>query len=67
MGVFIEHCNGRFPLYFSPYQVALLPVTEDSHLEYCNELVKEMRKRFRNELQVDVIPPDLYALPISDN
>ena len=67
MGVFIEHCNGRFPLYFSPYQVALLPVAEDSHLEYCNELVKEMRKRFRNELQVDVSPPDLYALSISDN
>ena len=67
MGVFIEHCNARFPLYFSPYQVSLLPVGEDSHMEYCNELVREMRKQFRNELQVDVIPPDLYGLSICDN
>ena len=65
MGVFIEHCNGRFPLY--PSQVSLLPVGEDSHIEYCNELVREMRKQFRNELQVDVIPPDLYGLSICDN
>ena len=67
MGVFIEHCNGRFPLYFSPYQVALLPVAEDAHLEYCNGLVNEMRKQFRSELQVDVIPPDLYASLVCDS
>lgn len=67
MGVFIEHCNGRFPLYFSPYQVALLPVAEDSHLQYCNELVKEMRKQFSNALLVDVIPPDLYESSFCDN
>ena len=59
MGVLIEHCNGRFPLYFSPYQVALLPVGEESHTKRCEELATQLRKIFRSDLRVDVMTTDL--------
>lgn len=59
MGVLIEHCNGRFPLYFSPYQVALLPVGEESHTKRCEELSTQLRKIFRSDLRVDVMNTDL--------
>ena len=62
MGVFIEHCNGRFPLRFSPYQVALLPVSEESHLQYCQEIAAELRKDCRSDLRVDILPTDLFGI-----
>ncbi|MCL7035216.1 hypothetical protein MKW94_020450 [Papaver nudicaule] len=41
-GVLIEHYAGDFPLWLSPVQARLLPVT-DTQLDYCNEVVKRLR------------------------
>ncbi|KAG8364483.1 hypothetical protein BUALT_Bualt18G0002000 [Buddleja alternifolia] len=41
-GVLIEHYAGDFPLWLSPIQARLLPVT-DTQLEYCNELNKRLK------------------------
>ena len=59
MGVLIEHCNGRFPLYFSPYQVALLPVGEESHRKRCEEIADQLRRSFRSDVKIDVMSTDL--------
>ena len=62
MGVFIEHCNGQFPLFFSPYQIALLPVSEDSQLEHCHTIAKEIMDEFRGKLHVDVMPHETFEM-----
>lgn len=54
MGVFIEHCNGRFPLTFSPYQVALLPVSSEAHFERCKNVAAQLMKDCGSDLHVDV-------------
>lgn len=41
IGVFIEHCNGKFPLWLCPVQVEVMNVTDEQQ-DYCNELVKEL-------------------------
>ncbi|XP_062107243.1 threonine--tRNA ligase, chloroplastic/mitochondrial 2 [Humulus lupulus] len=41
-GVLIEHYAGDFPLWLSPIQARILPVT-DKQLEYCNEVVKKLK------------------------
>jgi len=43
IGVLVEHYAGRFPLWFSPIQVALLPIA-DRHIEFCNKLKEQMEK-----------------------
>lgn len=55
MGVFIEHCNGRFPLVFSPYQVALLPVSSAAHYERCKSVAAQLMKECGSDLHVDVL------------
>jgi len=42
LGVLIEHYAGDFPLWLSPVQVRLLPITERA-LAYASELVKRFR------------------------
>ena len=42
LGVFIEHCAGRFPPWLSPVQVRVLPVT-DQHAAGANGLAEELR------------------------
>ncbi|MFI5222392.1 MAG: threonine--tRNA ligase, partial [Bacteroidia bacterium] len=37
MGVLIEHCAGNFPLWLSPEQVAILPIS-DKYLEYSKKV-----------------------------
>ncbi len=37
IGVLIEHCAGKFPLWLAPDQFAILPISE-RFTEYCNEL-----------------------------
>jgi len=39
--ILIEHYKGRFPLWLSPKQIALLPVA-DRHVEYCKEIKKAL-------------------------
>ncbi|XP_024978887.1 threonine--tRNA ligase, chloroplastic/mitochondrial 2 [Cynara cardunculus var. scolymus] len=41
-GVLIEHYAGDFPLWLSPIQARILPVT-DRQLEYCNEITEKMK------------------------
>jgi threonyl-tRNA synthetase len=38
MGVLIEHYAGAFPVWFSPVQVKLLPVSSDKHMEYTQKI-----------------------------
>jgi threonyl-tRNA synthetase len=40
----IEHHAGNFPLWYSPWQVKLIAVSE-KHIEYCQNLAKEFRKK----------------------
>ena len=42
MGVLIEHFAGEFPLWLSPVQVAILPIT-DAYLEYAKEVEAKLR------------------------
>ncbi len=37
MGVLIEHFAGKFPLWLSPVQVIILPIT-DKHIDYANKI-----------------------------
>ncbi|KAL3572986.1 hypothetical protein D5086_026890 [Populus alba] len=41
-GVLIEHYAGDFPLWLSPVQVRILPVT-DTQLEYCKEVMSKLK------------------------
>lgn len=41
-GVLIEHYAGDFPLWLSPVQARVLPVT-DNQLEYCNEVTNKLK------------------------
>jgi threonyl-tRNA synthetase len=40
-GVLIEHCAGKFPLWLSPEQFAILPVS-DRFVPYCNEVLSQL-------------------------
>ncbi|KAF9615875.1 hypothetical protein IFM89_026801, partial [Coptis chinensis] len=41
-GVLIEHYAGDFPLWLSPIQTRVLPVT-DTQLEYCNQVTRTLK------------------------
>jgi threonyl-tRNA synthetase len=41
MGVLIEHCAGKFPMWLAPDQYALLPVSE-RFVDYCNEIKQQL-------------------------
>ncbi len=42
-GILVEHYAGAFPLWLSPDQIRLIPITDRQH-EYCLEAQKELRK-----------------------
>jgi len=42
MGILIEHCEGDFPLWLAPVQVAILPIGE-RHLEYARRIRLDLR------------------------
>src|SRR5205085_11257661 len=41
-GVLIEHYAGAFPVWLSPVQVVLVPITE-RHVEYANKVAGELK------------------------
>jgi len=43
MGVMIEHFAGAFPLWLSPIQVAIIPISE-KHFDYAKKIEKELQK-----------------------
>lgn len=78
-GILIEHFGGAFPTWLAPVQVELLPVNNEFHLDYTNELYKLLKEngirvakddsneklgyRLRNT-QIKKIP---YTIVIGDN
>ncbi|GJM40900.1 MAG: threonine--tRNA ligase [Ardenticatenaceae bacterium] len=42
VGILIEHFNGAFPLWLSPVQVVMVPIT-DRHVPYANKVAAELR------------------------
>jgi len=50
IGMIIEHFAGNFPLWLSPFQIAVLPIT-DNQMEYAKEVFNKFRDAgFRVEL-----------------
>ena len=43
MGVLIEHYAGVFPLWLSPIQVTVMPVNDDAHGEYAQQVLGELQ------------------------
>ena len=78
-GIIIEHFAGAFPTWLAPIQVTLLPVNNEFHLDYTNELFnlfqdndirvikddanEKLGYRLRNA-QIKKIP---YTIVIGDN
>ncbi|MDE7223781.1 MAG: threonine--tRNA ligase, partial [Acetatifactor sp.] len=44
IGILIEHYAGKFPLWLSPVQVKILPVS-DKYLGYAKEIAEQLRKQ----------------------
>ena len=44
VGILIEHFNGAFPLWLSPVQAVIIPIT-DRHVEYANQVARQLRGR----------------------
>lgn len=44
VGMLIEHFAGAFPLWLAPEQVRVLPVSEDRHAEYAEQVAGRMRE-----------------------
>jgi len=52
LSIIIEHFAGAFPLWLSPVQVAILPIAEDKHGDYAQEITETLRgKGIRIELK----------------
>lgn len=43
LGVAIEHFAGAFPVWLSPVQVAILPVSNDAHGEYAKNIYEKLK------------------------
>ncbi len=52
VGILIEHYAGAFPTWLAPVQVNLLPVKNDVHLDYVNE-IEELLKQEEIRASVD--------------
>lgn len=44
IGILIEHYAGAFPTWLSPVQVNIIPVNNEYHLEYANNLKKKFEE-----------------------
>ena len=42
-GILIEHYAGAFPLWLAPTQVAIVPISNDKHLDYAEAVYKKLR------------------------
>ena len=50
LGVLLEHYAGAFPLWLSPIQVAIIPISE-KHSEYASKILKELKE---NKVRVEL-------------
>ena len=46
----LEETKGILPLWLAPIQISILPVNNEYHLDYANEVYDELRKHFKVEL-----------------
>ena len=44
-GVYLEHVAGVFPFWLAPDQAVIVPVNNDIHLEHCNNICRDLKKR----------------------
>ena len=51
IGILIEHYAGAFPLWLSPVQVNVIPVNNEFHLDYGNEVFKKLQE---NNIRVKI-------------
>jgi threonyl-tRNA synthetase len=51
MGILIEHYAGAFPLWLSPVQVKVIPISEDKHLDYASGVFKTLKE---NNIRVEL-------------
>ena len=43
-GILIEHYAGSFPTWLAPVQVAIVPISNEKHVDFAEEVYKKMRK-----------------------
>ncbi len=54
IGVAIEHFAGAFPVWMSPIQIAILPVSDEHHSDYAQEVYETLKsKNIRVQLLTD--------------
>ncbi len=60
IGVLLEHYEGKLPLLFAPYQIAILPIvnTETSLIEYAKEIKRNIERSTNLLVEVDVWAQD---------
>ena len=46
----LEETKGILPLWLAPVQISILPVNNEYHLDYANEVYDELKKHFKVEL-----------------
>ncbi|HEX2079529.1 MAG TPA: threonine--tRNA ligase [Longimicrobium sp.] len=44
IGLLVEHFAGAFPVWLAPVQAVVLPISDDKHLEYANEVAARLRR-----------------------
>ncbi len=44
-GVYLEHCAGIFPFWLAPEQIVIVPVNNESHTEYSEEVLKLLSQK----------------------
>ena len=42
-GILIEHYAGAFPTWLAPTQVAIVPISNEKHIDFAEEVYKKMR------------------------
>lgn len=45
MGVYIEHLGGAFPFWLAPEQIVIVPVRNENHLEFSNQIAKTLHQK----------------------
>jgi threonyl-tRNA synthetase len=44
VGVILEHFGGAFPTWLAPVQAVVLPISDEKHLEYAQDVTRRLRK-----------------------
>lgn len=44
-GVYIEHCAGAFPFWIAPEQAVIVPINNDSHLSFAQDLALRLKEQ----------------------